>query len=92
MQEEEGLVRRAGRAPRESGGRELLKEAGEELALDRGLAHPPRQEAGKGGRKKISLQVARDRAQEVKEVPVWWLLFSLLSRQEVVGGQNGKSV
>lgn len=48
------------------------------------LPHPLRQEAGRKGRMQISLQMAEERTQEVKEVPVWWLLFSLLRTREVV--------
>lgn len=38
----------------------------------------------------MRLQVAREPAQEVKEVPVCWLLPSLLSRQEAVGQAAGQ--
>lgn len=63
----------------------------EERALGRSRA--PTSEAGgrsrrqeqEAGRMQMRLQVAREPAQEVKEVAVCGLLLSLLSRQEAVG-------
>lgn len=72
--------------PREPGRRKILREAGGRISLEaRSPAPSPRRwEAGRNGRMQISLQVAKEKTQQVKEVPVGRLLFSLLRRQEVV--------